>query len=248
MRRFFLFKLNFIIIFQIILLDKVYSDNKLSYIYSDRSINFVSARQVNAIEFCVPIVQVNSPPGQLASVFDGDGRTVSYVNHNKTMLFYLSNKAQAIQFMVTLKNGRVLSLHFVGDKLMGRVVRVPVEISGDSIHRNKKIHQSYDVKIERIMRSAFFGNMGNEWVKIRESVMRGYKNININKYTEWDNIFYKIGVWDFCSNSKNTLLVDYKKINGKNKILASTLTHKKLAPYGCAKLILLYEKDNSRAV
>ena len=248
MRKFFLIKLVFIAIFQLILLGNVYSNNKLSYIYSDNSTNFVSTDQVNAVEFCMPIVQVNSPPGQLTNIFSRGASAISYVNHNKTMLFYLANGVGAVQFMVTLKSGKVLSLHFLGDKLMGRVVQVPKEMSGNDIHENKKTHQSYDAKIEEIMRAAFLNNMGSEWVKVKESALRNYKNININEYTEWDNIFYKIGRWDFCSRSNNTLLIDYKKLNNRNKILASTLTHERLLPHGCAKLILLYTKDNGHAI
>ena len=249
MRRFFFIKLIFIIIFQFILFDTVYSDNKLSYTYSYHSINFVSIGQVNALEFCVPIAQVNSPPGQLANIFDKAGGSLSYVNNNKTMLFYLADGIESVQFMVTLKNGKVLSLHFIGDKLMGRVVRVPEEMSGKDTQRRKGIHQSYDAKIEKIMRAAFINDdMGRGWEKLKESKPMHYHEIRINQYTEWDNIFYKIGRWDFCSKSKSALMISYDKSVHGSKVLAATLSHRKLLPQDCARLILLYAKDDGHVV
>lgn len=249
MHRLFFVNLIFIITFQSIMFNDIYANNKLSYVYSDDSTNFVSTSQVNAIEFCIPIMQVNSPPGQLTNIFNKASGTISYVNNNKTMLFYLANGVDAVQFMVTLKNGHVLSLHFRGDKSMGRVVRIPDEMSGWDIKNNKKKYQSYDLKIEKIMRAAIFENrMSGEWVKLKELKSRRYKNININKYTEWNNLFYKVERWDFCSRSKKILLIDYNKFNNGYRLLASTLTHEKLLPYGCAHLILLYAKDDAHAV
>ena len=239
MYKFFLFFLIFIIN---IYFSVVYADY-YSYIYSENSVNIISNNQVNAIEFPIPIVQVNSPSGQ----FNKNNKSVSYVNNNKTMLFYLPERENDIQFMVTLKNGRALSLNFKGVKSKGKIIRIPEYLSGNINKKNN--HQNFDIKIKNIMQSAFLDiNMDDKWIKTKEFYDNNHKNIYIKKYTEWNNVLYKIIKWDFCSNSKNILFIDYKKFYNNNKILAVTLSKNKLIENECAKLIVLSCKYNNNVI
>ena len=248
--------ITFFIAFSFIFTANASIEKKLSYLYDENSVNLVSVSQINAIEFRVPIVQVNSPPNQLENIFYKNSRSISYVNNNKTMLFYLSSGVNEIQFMVTLQNGNVLSLHFKGDKSQGRIIRVPENMSGEVVEKNKdnfhaplKKYLNYDMKIKELMRAAFFDyDMGDKWVKVNESTGSPYKNINIVKYDEWDNAYYKINRWKLCSNSKNILFFDLKKFINGHKILAATLSHQKLLPQQCAKLIILSVKSDYRAI
>lgn len=231
------------------------SNSKLAYVYNENSINFVSSKQINAIEFPVPIVQVNSPPHQLVNIFSGNNRSLSYVNNNKTMLFYLSTEIDDIQFMVTLKNGRVLSLHFKGDSSPGRIIHIPISMAGSNLadkegyQEKLNVYVGYDLKIKELMRMAFSDiDLLYGWLVEKESTINPYKNIVMKKYKEFNNKNYKLIKIEFCSNSKNILRIEPKKYFGVNKILAATLNRKNLYPFECAKLITLSVNSYNHAI
>lgn len=84
----------------------------------------LSANEVNALVFPVPISRVNYPQGQLRMGAGQGQKRVVYAQHNTVMTFVLADSHLSFaQFVVSLDNGMTVSLHFrVSQTATGKIV------------------------------------------------------------------------------------------------------------------------------
>ncbi|MCE3238636.1 MAG: hypothetical protein K0R24_1617 [Gammaproteobacteria bacterium] len=210
--------------------------------YSDEKTNWLSRSELNTLVFSVPIAHVFQPHLQQA-VFSMAGD-----NNQSLAVEFADPTALQAQFVVSLKNGKVLSLHFSLDDVTGRILTIPSELSGTSSLSNEDnpfasnlTDNDYQERLLNFIKPVVLkGEPSSEWALVQQYTLDVSPNSDFSAtdFKEWQRDELRLQRWQLCAKEKPVTVVASQFAESSN-ILAVTLSQESLEPNDCTPLIIL---------
>lgn len=221
---------------------------KTPYHFNEAGANRLSLKQVNAITFDAPIAQINYPGKQILPNTNGKP-SLSYTAGRKTAIFLLNKTLKPkdpVQFMVSLSDGQLFSLHFIAANTPGEVISVTN--SSVDIHLPPTQPTWDSNRLQTLMRQVLqWGHPDKQWQRVHPIITLPEQQAGVTQHlvAAWENQHHQLVEWKLCLQTETPVqLRSQAYLKGFCTFLGTRPVRQVLLmPGTCVYLLTLQDSD-----
>lgn len=212
--------------------------------YKVNAVNYISYYDVSVLEFPVAVANVVQPLEQEV--------LFTSLNENKTLAVTVNTAYNnSVQLVVSLVNGKTMSLQFELKDITGSVYIIPRDLAGNDETETleswkgfqKEGATHYNDLIITIMRPIVMNDTPDEsWNLIAREGARDtspFREFSATDYHAWTRDLLMLQRWKLCQRGSNPVQLEESQFVQDRNTLAVTLTQQNLGKDECGLLIVL---------